>query len=337
MKPIQQVSIGGYAFKLENDAAEAMRSYLGTLESHYMPREGGAEIMEGIEERIAELLLDRKNRVITIADIQNVTDIIGKPETIEADDPSDSPETAAPVKKRLFRDLENKRVGGVCSGLAAYFNFDVAIIRAIFVLLTALSLFGIATESGWSLTVPFLYCILWIAMPAARTAQDRWAMKGESGTLDEIRRNVSGGIREMGDAAREVGSSGAVQTIGRIIVVIIGLGLLLVGAAGLASVGVMGLKGAELFGEPLRELWSEFSQDYPSVIGLAATPWVVVLAAVAVTLPFIAMLYGGCQLVFGFKEPSWRPGLWIFVLWLLVLVVLLVVALAGFLSTELVI
>ena len=51
-------------------------------------------------------------------------------------------------------------------------------------------------------------------------------------------------------------------------------------------------------------------------------PWVPVLFALAILLPFIGILYGGVMMVFGFKSPSWRPGLVIFVLWLIVLVVL---------------
>ena len=59
-----------------------------------------------------------------------------------------------------------------------------------------------------------------------------------------------------------------------------------------------------------------------------------VLIALAVILPFVGLLYGGIQLIFGFKSPSWKPGLVIFVLWLIDLVVLAVVLAVGALSTE---
>ncbi len=59
MTQTEQVSIGGYAFTLEKAAAEALEAYLKELEAHYLPQQGGKEIMEGIEERVAELLLDK--------------------------------------------------------------------------------------------------------------------------------------------------------------------------------------------------------------------------------------------------------------------------------------
>ena len=186
----------------------------------------------------------------------------------------------------------------------------------------------------WSLTVPGIYCILWLAMPAARTAQDRWAMSGESGTADEIRRNVQSGIREMGDTAREVAKSDFFKQFGRIFLVIIGLVLLITGTSGLASISVLSLKGMDFFGVPYMQFMDELAQQAPVFLDLMNTTWVMVLVALAVILPFVGILYGGIQMIFGFKSPSWKPGLVIFVLWLIILVVLGVLGFAGIISTE---
>ena len=59
MKPVEYVSIGGYAFSMEQDACSAAGSYLDELESFYLPRESGSEIMEEIEERMADLLIEK--------------------------------------------------------------------------------------------------------------------------------------------------------------------------------------------------------------------------------------------------------------------------------------
>ena len=191
MTEIEKVSIGGYAFTLEKAAAEEVGQYLKNLEAHYLGKPGGKEIMEGIEERMAELLLERRgsNGVATMADIQSLIGILGRPERIEADDPEPSEAQAKPQKK-LYRDLENKKIAGVCAGLGNYFNFDVVAIRIIFCVIT-LALFFTGVEEGvWSLSGFAVYVILWLAMPAARTAQERWAMKGDAGTLDDIQRNI---------------------------------------------------------------------------------------------------------------------------------------------------
>jgi phage shock protein PspC (stress-responsive transcriptional regulator) len=339
MKQVERVSIGGYAFTLEVDASEAAKAYLTELEAHYLDQEGGKEIMEGIEERMAELLLERcgNGGVVSLSAVQGVIDILGRPEKIEADDPGPqaAPKAEKP-RKKLFRDTVDKRLGGVCSGLANYFEIDVSWIRAGFIVLTLLSCLGFSHGGGWTLSVPVIYAILWLAMPAARTAQERWAMKGDPGTADDIRRNVQTGMHEMGDAAREVAHSDFFQSAGKVLVVVVGLLLLITGTSGLASVSVMGLKGPALFGTSYQHFLSEMSDCAPAVMDLLSTPWVVVLMVLAVVLPFIGMLYGGIQLIFKFKKPAWKPGLVIFVLWLVVVIVLLVLFCMAAFSTEMV-
>ena len=337
MKEVERVSIGGYAFTLETDASEAAKAYLTELEAHYLGQEGGKEIMEGIEERMAELLLERcgSGGVVSFNAVQGVIDILGRPEKIEADDPGPqaAPQMEKP-RKKLFRDLEHKQLGGVCSGLGNYFDVDVTWFRLGFVILAALCIFGGVRSGVWCFTVPIVYCILWIAMPAARTAQERWAMKGDPGTADGIRRNVQTGIHEMGDTAREVAHSDFFQSAGKVLILVVGLVLLVTGTSGLASVSIMGIKGPALFGTPYQHFISELSTEAPAIMDLLSTPWVVALMVLAVVLPFIGMLYGGIQLIFKFKKPAWKPGLVIFVLWLVVVIVLLVLFCATFFSTE---
>ena len=89
MKETRQLSIGGYAFVLEEDATRELQSYMNEMERHYMPQEGGKEIMEGIEERIAELLLDKRANVVTISQVQDVINIIGRPEKIDEEKPEE--------------------------------------------------------------------------------------------------------------------------------------------------------------------------------------------------------------------------------------------------------
>ena len=341
MTEIEKVSIGGYAFTLEKAAAEEVGQYLKNLEAHYLGKPGGKEIMEGIEERMAELLLERRGRngVATMADIQSLIGILGRPERIEADDPEPSEAQAKPQKK-LYRDLENKKIAGVCAGLGNYFNFDVVAIRIIFCVITLALFFTGADEGVWSLSGFAAYVILWLAMPAARTAQERWAMKGDAGTLDDIQRNIRSGVEEMGDAARrgmrEVTDTvrGHGNELGKILLLVIGIILLLSGVSGLASVSVLGLKGPTLFSAPIDSFLDDISLHAPAFYEMLNTPWILILVVLAVVLPLIGLIYGGIQLIFGFKPPKWRPGLVIFVLWLVVLVVVGVLFAMGVVSTE---
>ncbi len=342
MTEVEKVSIGGYAFTLEKDASMEVEHYLKGLEAHYLSQPGGKEIMEGIEERMAELLLERcgQHGVASVQDIRGIIDILGRPERIEADDPEPERPQEAPQRK-LYRDLENKRIGGVCAGLANYFNFDVVAMRIIFSVIALALFFGGADDGVWSLFGFVAYAILWLAMPPARTAQERWAMKGDGGTLDDIQRNVRSGIQEMGDTARK--GVNAVRNelqsrpgseLGRIILIVIGIILLLSGVSGLASVSVLGLKGTTLFSAPLDRFLDDLSTHVPIFYDLVSTPWIMALMVLAIVLPLIGLIYGGVQMIFGFKPPKWRPGLVIFVVWLVVLVVLAVLFALGAISTD---
>ena len=336
MKVTEQLSIGGYAFTVEKDAAAALQEYIGALEQHYLSQEGGKEIMDGIEERVAELLLDRAGHggVVTLDHVKAVINIVGRPERIEADDPG--PEASAQEKqpRKLFRDVENKRLGGVCAGLATFLQTDVAWIRLAFVILTLVGLFTVTTSGVITLGMPLLYCILWVAMPAARTAQDRWAMNGEGGTADEIRRNVQAGLHEMGNAAREVGRSDFFQKFGKAILLVVGVVLLVAGASGLASISIISLNNLPVLGLSWQGWMDHITHWAPWMSDWMSQPWVPALLSLAVLLPLIGILYAGVMMVFGFKSPSWRPGLVIFVLWLIVLVVLSVTLFTGVVTTD---
>ena len=95
MKEVEKYSVGGYAFTLEKEAARLVGDYLGELQKHYASFESGNEILEGIEERMGELLREKCGRddVVTSARIEEIIGILGRPEDIEAEDED------APVKK----------------------------------------------------------------------------------------------------------------------------------------------------------------------------------------------------------------------------------------------
>ena len=288
--------------------------------------------MEGIEERIAELLLERcgKDRVASVSDVQYVIDIIGRPEKIEEEDPEPEQETEKP-RKKLYRDMENKRLGGVCSGLAAYFGSDVSVWRLVFAIVTLVIFFSGAPHGVWSLFGFTVYGVLWLAMPPAKTARERWAMKGEGDTADEIVRNIEKGAREMGAAAEQVMKSDVFSSLLRVFLAIIGFALLIAGSAGLAAIMGVTISGFTFFGGEIQSWLNELSEYAPGFMDLLATPWILTLVVLAVVLPLIALIWGGVQLIFNLKSPSWNPGLVIFVLWLMVLITLAVItAMFGF-------
>ena len=368
MKEVERFSLGGYAFTLEQDAATLVSDYLGELEKYYDGREGGSEIMEGIEERMAELLLEKAGRegVCTRGMIEEIIGILGKPEVIEAageegDSPINSagdgeksssfagPTGESRSKRKLFRDMNDRVVAGVCSGLAAYFKIDAALPRILFAVFTVVFMAGwrwTGSHAGVTLHLffPLLYIILWICMPPAKTVRQRWEQRGEDGTLSGIQRSIENGAREVDEAVQRVANSQAASEFGRIFEKLIGVVLLIVAFSVLFTGGVVtfgsGILGGKAsffgLGELFRRGIDELSLMAPGVAATLVHPWVHILTAVVIFLPFLGILYGALQLLFGFKSPKWHPGLVLFVLWLLSLLALAILVVTGVLTTQMI-
>lgn len=200
MKPTIDINLGGMLFHLDDDAYKALQSYLKALDNHLQAVEGRQEILSDIESRIAELLTERlakTRQVVSMSDVSAVKETLGSPSEFgpePASDPtsdrSESYDSSTRSKlpyRRLYRDGEHRVVGGVASGIAAYFNWDPIVLRALFLLL----LF-----TGWGL---LLYIILWVLMPKAVTTAERLAMRGEPVTVETIRNKVEAEFDKVKD------------------------------------------------------------------------------------------------------------------------------------------
>jgi phage shock protein PspC (stress-responsive transcriptional regulator) len=177
MKQVININFQGRVVPIEVTAFELLKNYTESLNRHFANEEGKEEIINDIESRIGELFQEKITKgatCITDDDVNAIIKNMGRPEEFEAMDDTQSQSSASSSKeeqstnnfntsstghKRLFRDENDKVLGGVCSGLANYFNIDVVIARIIFVVL----LF-----SG----VGFLtYIIMWIAVPSSASTQ----------------------------------------------------------------------------------------------------------------------------------------------------------------------
>lgn len=144
MNTTKNISMGGYAFIIEEDAYLRLKKYTEDVKMNLAGSPGADEIMADIEVRIAEILRENKGgrEVVTAEDVNTVISRMGEPEVYMQDDnreqqkqkPQD--EDSGTVNKRLYRDPENKILGGVCGGLAAYLGVDPVWIRLAFVITT---------------------------------------------------------------------------------------------------------------------------------------------------------------------------------------------------------
>lgn len=321
MNNLQKVSIGCCPFSMDVQAYETVDRYLKELGAFYKNRPEGKEILEGIEERMAELFLEKcgESGVVDVRVVEETLAILGKPDQIE----EESAETAAeetgsveeekPVKK-LYRDLDNKMMGGVLAGVSAYFKVDITAVRVLFLLLcVALIYVGKRTADEIGLFLPMVYAVMWLCMPAARTVKEKLKLHGEKGTVGEIERNVQDGTAEY--RVQQSNSSEFWRVLLRIFGVFIGIGLIVTSVSIMVALGLAIIPGAVLASDFLG-FWTGFVGENPGILSVISPFFAKLDLALIIFLPLLGMIYGGLQLIFDFKSPKWHPGLVLFLLWI---------------------
>jgi phage shock protein PspC (stress-responsive transcriptional regulator) len=180
MKITLSINLGGYSFNIDEDAYAELKRYLRNLELHFASEESSSEILSDIEARMAELFrtkLTAYKQVITIDDVRQAISVMGTPEDISDNDGKSAGEKfSSPGYHRMYRDPDNRIIGGVCSGMAAYWDIDPIITRVIFVALILAGGIGV-----------LIYLILYIVLPEARTTAQKIEMKGDPVNIHNIK------------------------------------------------------------------------------------------------------------------------------------------------------
>lgn len=186
MKKTMTVSLSGSIFTLEEDAYNALHGYLKRLEFHFSKEEGKQEIITDIESRIAEHLretIKQENQAVDLNEINRIIKIMGEPGEIEGEEnmKNDIQENYKSYR-RLYRDADERILGGVCSGMGYYWRIEPLVLRIIFILTLFWGGLGLIT-----------YIILWIVVPPAITTSQKLEMKGEPVTADNIGKSFNDG------------------------------------------------------------------------------------------------------------------------------------------------
>jgi phage shock protein PspC (stress-responsive transcriptional regulator) len=339
MKKTVKINIGGVIFHLDEDAYEILQNYLSAVNQRFVSSEEGKEIIADIEHRIAEILqskLTEQKQVISIEDINEVIEIMGRPEEFEGEEESSNNKSYHydDSSKRLYRDLDNRILGGVCAGIANYLNIDPLIIRVIFILL--MFAFGI---------IAIIYIVLWALLPAAYTTAQKLDMRGEKLNISDIEKNVRKEYESVKDNLKNFKNSkdydrtrnffesiiygiGAfIKFIFKFIVAVFGLALVVFGVGFL-----IGLTGTMIIGESFMP-WNNifindhviFSDMIQSIVG-PNTIWIMTLCSILVVfIPLVAIIYGGFKLLLGLR-PNDRSIAGIgFAVWILSLITLVII------------
>jgi phage shock protein PspC (stress-responsive transcriptional regulator) len=182
MKITVSINLGGYSFNIDEDAYAELKRYLKNLELHFAGEESSSEILSDIESRMSELFrtkLTSYKQVINIEDVHQIIKILGTPEDIsESEGPSTRDKFSSPGYHRMYRDTDHRVIGGVCAGMAAYWNLELWLVRLIFFILAIMGV-GI-----------LIYLILYIVLPEAKTTAEKIEMKGNPVNIHNIKDSV---------------------------------------------------------------------------------------------------------------------------------------------------
>ena len=190
MKLTVSINLGGYSFTIDEDAYVELKGYLKSLERHFATEESCAEIISDIEARISEMFrtkLTAYKQVITIDDVLQAISVMGTPEDISDNEKGTTNDKSSSRKyHRMYRDPENRIIGGVCAGIGAYWNIELLVVRVIFLALILAGGLG-----------ALIYIILYIALPEARTTAQRIEMHGEPVNIHNLKEALKEEFNEV--------------------------------------------------------------------------------------------------------------------------------------------
>lgn len=210
MNKILNINLGGMPFTIDIDAYTHLETYLSTIRRHFSDSESCDEIIHDIEVRMGELFQEsmKGSSIISNKELDEVIKIMGTPEDFGAEaieddyEPTEESRESYTSKdrkkssgKRLFRDGDDKVLGGICSGIAAYFGIsDPLLVRIGFAALFFAGGIG-----------PVFYILLWVIVPVARTSSEKLAMRGENINISNIAKTVEEEITELSKRITEIG------------------------------------------------------------------------------------------------------------------------------------
>ena len=320
------INLAGLVFHIDDTAFDVLRTYLEKLNAHFTGP-SGKEVLNDIEARIAEMFQAKINpgkNVIILEDVNEVIAVMGKPEDITGESAGEPAATTSETtyktgRKRVYRNGDDKVLGGVCAGTSAYFDIDPVWLRIAFVVAVIFGGSGI-----------LLYIILWIIIPEAKTASEKLEMRGEAINISNIQRNVQAEMENVkGNWEGKLNADGTRQTVsrytqstgnfirdmlvytGRFVITLVGILLSAFAIALLIGLSVMlfiflGVIPAE--GIPVDNL--DFFVDPTSF-------WILTIGGLLLFgIPVLVLLLNGIKIIFRLDLSLKRTGAVLLILWL---------------------
>ena len=245
MKEITRIHLAKTAFSIEIEAKSSLEKYLNSIQKnmHAEP-----EAMREIEARMVEILAERgvmKEGVISVDDVLAIQKQMGESRDFAdgdgpVDDDLDGDGSESKPERQLMRDSDNAIIGGVCAGVAAYFNINPLWVRLI-AIVSSFATFG---------TAVLIYVVMWLSMPPASTASDKLRMRGKPVTLAALKKAAVEGGSVIANESRDLASKILRYSAGIIIFLMtlgVVIGLIVGGAVGLSVIDLLSGLNAQIW------------------------------------------------------------------------------------------
>jgi phage shock protein PspC (stress-responsive transcriptional regulator) len=329
------INIAGTLFQIDDEAFRILRDYLQAINNRFRNAEGGNETVEDIESRIAEIFQSQKGLagVITKDNVEAMISIIGKPEDFDLNETEPDQKVYPSPKKRMYRNPDDKIIGGVCSGLGAYLDTDPVLFRILF------ALFAVFFGTGI-----LLYIVLWIALPEANSDARKREMYGNAyhsarsliTKSDDLYSSNSAqysgsynNTSKVGNALNEI-----FRAIGRVCFIIVRIFLIIIGVLFIVTgfLAILTLLMIFVFKLP----WAFTTDTFDSalvympdflnyIVNPSVAPWIIALTLLAIILPLLALIYWGVKMIFWFKAKDGILSLAALILWVMVIAALSII------------
>jgi len=324
-----KINLGGALFQIDEEAYKILRRYLQDIDDRLKNTPGGAETIEDIESRIAEIFLSQGGSAAVISrdNVDAMIAIIGKPEDFDTGSEtarSGEPSSRSTSGKKLYRNPDDKIVSGVCGGLGSYLNIEAVWVRLLFIVFTCFFFVGL-----------FVYVALWIALPLADSDARKREMYGAYGYPGGSRKQSPGNALASGGYTASAGpvTSGVgnafnevFRAIGKVLFIILRIFLIIVGisfviggfTALVSFIMVFFFKYPGYFSTHSFGVNLFYIPDFLNyVVNPAIAPWILVLTSIVILMPLLALIYWGVKMIFWFRSRDGIVSLIALIIWVI--------------------
>jgi phage shock protein PspC (stress-responsive transcriptional regulator) len=193
MNRIIKANIAHQSFDIDEKAYSTLKKYFDEVENYVRKELKAHEIMHKVEEGFAAQFTNAikdGHKFISVNIVDEMIKQKGRPaDLFKKQSPAQPQKNDSSYDKKLFRNPNDKFIGGVCGGLGVYVGINPNLLRLIWILLIPVAGFGI-----------WVYIVLWVLIPNAKTPADIKQLQENQYSWTEVLEKLSDGLKKVLDS-----------------------------------------------------------------------------------------------------------------------------------------